>query len=71
MGLTESDRFLLETIKDKFGGGPVGLSTIAAATSEDETTIEEVTEPYLIQIGFIQKTPKGRVLTDTALGHLH
>ncbi len=70
LGLTESDRFLLETIKDKFGGGPVGLSTIAAATSEDETTIEEVTEPYLIQIGFIQKTPKGRVLTDTALGHL-
>jgi len=70
LGLTESDRFLLETIKDKFGGGPVGLSTIAAATSEDETTIEEVTEPYLIQIGFIQKTPKGRVLTDTALRHL-
>lgn len=70
LGLTESDRFLLETIQNKFGGGPVGLSTIAAATSEDETTIEEVTEPYLIQIGFIQKTPKGRILTATAKKHL-
>ncbi|MBQ6450219.1 Holliday junction branch migration DNA helicase RuvB [bacterium] len=70
LGLTQSDRFLLETIKEKFGGGPVGLSTIAAATSEDETTISEVTEPYLIQIGFIQKTPKGRVLTDLACRHL-
>ena len=70
LGLTESDRFLLETIKEKFGGGPVGLSTIAAATSEDEATISEVTEPYLIQIGFVQKTPKGRVLTDLARHHL-
>ncbi len=70
LGLTESDRFLLETIATKFGGGPVGLSTLAAATSEDEVTIEEVTEPYLIQVGFIQKTPKGRLLTDAARAHL-
>lgn len=70
LGLTESDRFLLETIAGKFGGGPVGLSTLAAATSEDEVTIEEVTEPYLIQVGFIQKTPKGRVITEAARAHL-
>ncbi len=70
LGLTESDRFLLETMMEKFGGGPVGLSTLAAATSEDEVTIEEVTEPYLIQMGLIQKTPKGRVMTAKAQKHL-
>jgi Holliday junction DNA helicase RuvB len=70
MGLTEGDRFLLEVIKDKFRGGPVGLTTLAAATSEDEGTIEEVMEPYLLQIGFIQKTPKGRVMTELARAHL-
>ena len=70
LGLTEADRFLLETIADKFGGGPVGLSTLAAATSEDESTIEEVVEPYLIQVGFLQKTPKGRIITDSARCHL-
>jgi Holliday junction DNA helicase RuvB len=70
LGLTEGDRFLLDTIAHKFAGGPVGLTTLAAATSEDETTIEEVIEPYLLQIGFLQKTPKGRVVTERAKQHL-
>jgi Holliday junction DNA helicase RuvB len=70
LGLTEADRFLLSTVKNKFGGGPVGLTTLAAATSEDETTIEEVIEPYLLQVGFLHKTPKGRILTPAALAHL-
>jgi Holliday junction DNA helicase RuvB len=70
LGLTESDRFLLETIASKFNGGPVGLTTLAAATSEDESTIEEVIEPYLLQIGFLQKTPQGRTLTARAKTHL-
>lgn len=70
LGLTQADRYVLSTMLHKFHGGPVGLATLAAATSEDESTIEEVVEPYLLQIGFIQKTPKGRVLTDTAKHHL-
>ncbi len=70
LGLTEADRFLLETMIDKYEGGPVGLTTLAASTSEDETTIEEVIEPYLLQIGFLQKTPKGRVATALARRHL-
>ena len=70
LGLTEADRFLLETMVKKFSGGPVGLATLAAATSEDESTIEEVIEPYLMQIGFLQKTPKGRVVTEHARHHL-
>ena len=70
LGLTEADRFLLQTMVSKFDGGPVGLTTLAAATSEDESTIKEVIEPYLIQIGFIQKTPKGRVATAGAIAHL-
>ncbi len=69
LGLTDADRFLLQTILEKYGGGPVGLSTLAAATSEDESTIEEVVEPYLLQIGFLQKTPKGRILTELARQH--
>ncbi len=69
LGLTPADRFLLETILEKYGGGPIGLSTMAAATSEDESTIEEVIEPYLLQIGFLQKTPKGRILTENARRH--
>lgn len=70
LGLTGADRFLLQTIAQKFAGGPVGLTTIAAATNEDEDTIAEVIEPYLLQIGFIQKTPKGRILTALAQKHL-
>ena len=57
-------------IINKFHGGPVGLGTIAAATSEEEATIEEVHEPYLIQIGFLERTPRGRTATDATYKHL-
>ena len=70
LGLTESDRYFLRSLLEKHRGGPVGLSTIAATLSEDENTIEEVVEPYLLQIGFLQKTPKGRVVTPQAREHL-
>lgn len=70
LGLTESDRRLLLTIMEKFGGGPVGLKTLAAATGEEEATIEEVLEPYLIQQGLLEKTARGRVATPQAYGHL-
>lgn len=69
-GLTPSDRKLLETIAKKFSGGPVGLGTLAAALSEEEATIEEFNEPYLIQLGFIERTSRGRVLTDASYKHL-
>jgi len=69
-GLGYHDRRLLEILIDKFNGGPVGLQTLAAATSEDETTIMEVCEPYLIQLGFIDRTPRGRVATFNAYKHL-
>jgi Holliday junction DNA helicase RuvB len=68
-GLERADRTLLETIVDKFGGGPVGLSTLAVALGEEPDTIEDVYEPYLLQLGFIQRTPRGRVVT--ALGREH
>ncbi len=70
-GLDEVDHKLLSTIIDKFGGGPVGLSTLAAALNEDAGTIEEVYEPFLIKEGFIKRTPRGRVATDLAFSHLH
>lgn len=70
MGLFETDRSVLRALIDKFNGGPVGLGTLAAATSEEEATIEEVIEPYLLQLGFIERTPRGRVATDKAYGHL-
>lgn len=70
LGLTSSDRKILTTIMDKFGGGPVGLNTIAAATAEEQATVEEVYEPYLLQEGLIERTPKGRVLTLRAYEHL-
>jgi holliday junction DNA helicase RuvB len=70
LGLTDGDRQFLTTIIEKHEGGPVGLSTLAAALSEDPITIEEVIEPYLLQIGFLQKTPKGRVLHKNAYHHL-
>ncbi len=70
MGLTHEDRSLLKTIIEKFNGGPVGLNTIAASTSEEEATIEDVHEPYLIQVGFIDRTPRGRVVTDAGYKHL-
>ena len=69
MGLDHTDRNLLMTMIDKFGGGPVGLDTLAAAIGEDPGTIEDVYEPYLIKNGFINRTPRGRVVTDTAYGY--
>lgn len=69
-GLTSSDRKVLEIIIEKFDGGPVGLKTIAAATSEEEATIEEVVEPYLIQCGFLERTSRGRTVTKKAYEHL-
>jgi holliday junction DNA helicase RuvB len=70
LGLTHSDRTFLEMIINRHTGGPVGLSTIAATLNEDPVTIEEVIEPYLMQIGFIKKTPKGRIIAQTAYTHL-
>ncbi|MEE1028813.1 MAG: Holliday junction branch migration DNA helicase RuvB [Agathobacter sp.] len=68
-GLDMSDRQILLTIIEKFGGGPVGLDTLAAAIGEDSGTIEDVYEPYLVKNGFINRTPKGRVATDFAFEH--
>jgi Holliday junction DNA helicase RuvB len=70
MGLDGVDKNILETIINKFGGGPVGLDTLCAATNEERITIEDVYEPYLIQLGFINKTPRGRVATKLAFAHL-
>lgn len=69
-GLDAIDRKILEVIIEKFAGGPVGLSTIAAATGEDISTIEDVYEPYLIQLGFLDRTPRGRAATFRAYEHL-
>ncbi len=70
LGLDRVDRKILETIIDKFGGGPVGIGTIAAATGEDLATIEEVYEPYLLQLGFLDRTARGRQATPRAYEHL-
>ena len=70
IGLDSEDKKYLETINDLFGGGPVGLDTISAALCESANTIEEVIEPYLIQQGLIQKTPRGRIITPRGLEHL-
>ena len=69
-GLDEMDNKILSTIIDKFKGGPVGVSTIATAVSESTETIEEVYEPFLIQQGFIMRTPRGREVTELAYKHL-
>jgi holliday junction DNA helicase RuvB len=69
-GLERADRELLETIVHKFGGGPVGLSTLAVSLGEEPDTIEDVYEPYLLQLGFIQRTPRGRIVTDLGLAHV-
>ena len=69
-GLDGVDRRLLGTIVDKFGGGPVGLGTLAAAVGEDAGTLEEIYEPYLLQIGFLDRTPRGRRVTSRARQHL-
>lgn len=71
IGLIESDIKMLETIIKKFNNGPVGLSTLAASLSEEEATIEEFHEPYLLQLGFIERTPRGRVATQKAYEHLN
>ena len=63
-GLERIDRALMETILVKFGGGPVGLSTLAVALGEEQDTIEDVYEPYLLQLGFLQRTPRGRIITE-------
>ena len=69
-GLDQTDRNLLMTIIERFDGGPVGLDTLAASLSEDSGTIEDVWEPYLLKNGFIQRTPRGRIVTDLAYAHL-
>lgn len=68
-GLDQSDRNILLTMMNKFGGGPVGLDTLAAALGEDSGTLEDVYEPYLIKNGFIQRTPRGRIVTELARAH--
>jgi Holliday junction DNA helicase RuvB len=69
-GLDQIDRKVLESIIKKFNGGPVGLNTLSAATGEEEATIEEVYEPYLLQLGFLNRTPRGRTATEAAYKHL-
>ncbi|MFR2719890.1 MAG: Holliday junction DNA helicase RuvB C-terminal domain-containing protein, partial [Ruminococcus sp.] len=69
-GLDQTDRYILQTIMQKFQGGPVGLDTLAAAIGEDSGTIEDVYEPYLIQHGFLNRTPRGRMATEHAYHHL-
>ncbi|MCK4386802.1 MAG: Holliday junction branch migration DNA helicase RuvB [Candidatus Pacebacteria bacterium] len=71
LGLSQLDTQLLKIIIEKFNGGPVGLNTIAAALSEEQATIEEVNEPYLIQLGLLERTPRGRAATEKAFKHLN
>ncbi|MBE5779825.1 MAG: Holliday junction branch migration DNA helicase RuvB [Clostridiales bacterium] len=70
LGLDKTDRTMLRTMIEKFAGGPVGLDTLSAMTGEDATTIEDVYEPYLMQLGFMMRTPRGRVLTPNAYRHM-
>jgi Holliday junction DNA helicase RuvB len=70
LGLDATDHKVLRALIEKFGGGPVGLDTIAAATSEESDTVEDVYEPYLLQLGFLKRTPRGRVATALAYDHL-
>jgi holliday junction DNA helicase RuvB len=69
-GLERADRELLRAIVERFSGGPVGLSTLAVALGEEQDTVEDVYEPYLLQLGFIQRTPRGRVVTELGRAHL-
>jgi Holliday junction DNA helicase RuvB len=71
VGLTDQDRKILYTVIEKFKGGPVGLGTIAASLSEEEATIEEFNEPYLLQLGFIERTSRGRIVTEKGYAHLN
>lgn len=70
LGLGKPDRAVLEALIHKFGGGPTGLNTLAAATGEEQATIEDVIEPYLIRLGLIERTPKGRIATPEAISHI-
>ncbi|MDP2873463.1 MAG: Holliday junction branch migration DNA helicase RuvB [Bacillota bacterium] len=70
LGLDQVDRMILRAVAEKFGGGPVGVETIAAAVGEEPDTIEDVYEPYLMQLGFIQRTPRGRLVSPAAYRHL-
>ena len=70
LGLNNHDRRILNILIEKFKGGPVGLQTLAAASSEDEATIEDVYEPFLLQLGFIERTPRGRIATENAYKYL-
>lgn len=70
LGLDQMDRELLSIIIEKFGGGPVGLNTLSAATSEEQETIEDIYEPFLIQLGFLERTARGRLATEKAYTHL-
>ena len=70
-GLDRTDRRMLDTMIRKFGGGPVGLDTIAAAISEEPDTITDVYEPFLLQLGFLMKTPRGRIVTRAGYEHMH
>src|ERR671930_246835 len=69
-GLERTDRELLEAVVERFDGGPVGLSTLAVALGEEPDTIEDVYEPYLLQLGFLQRTPRGRTVTELGRGHI-
>jgi Holliday junction DNA helicase RuvB len=69
-GLDRLDHAVLRAVVEKFGGGPVGLSTLASALGEEPDTIEDVVEPYLMQLGFLKRTPRGRVATERAFRHL-
>ena len=69
-GLDASDRRLLDLLLESHGGGPVGLETLAAALGEDPATLEAVVEPFLLQLGFLQRTPRGRVVTGAGRRHL-
>ena len=69
LGLDDMDKTIIRTLIDKFSGGPVGLSSLAVAIGEEPQTIEEVHEPYLIQVGFMKRTPQGRVVTPLAYRH--
>ncbi|RLB24876.1 MAG: Holliday junction branch migration DNA helicase RuvB, partial [Deltaproteobacteria bacterium] len=69
-GLDKMDRHILSTIIEKFDGGPIGLESLSAAVSEEKDTLEDVYEPFLIQCGYIKRTPRGRVATKRAYKHL-
>ena len=70
LGLDDDDRRILSAIVDKFGGGPVGLDTLAASTGDEDVTIEDVVEPFLLQLGFISRTPRGRIALPAAYRHM-